>query len=72
MKKDVLQGHRNRVRFVLVCMAVFAALVTALLVGQVPASPVPAAQTLGKPWTAIGSTGVVDASIAQELRVRHN
>lgn len=60
MKKDVQDRHGNRVRFALVCVAVFAALVTALLVGQGPASPVPAAQTLGKPWTAVGSSGVVD------------
>ena len=54
------QKRGNRIRFGLVCATVFAALLTALLVGQIPASPVPAAQTLGKPWTAVGSSGVVD------------
>jgi hypothetical protein len=60
MRRNNLQKRGNRIRFGLVCATVFAALVTALLVGQIPASPVPAAQTLPKPWTAVGSTGVVD------------
>ena len=60
MRRNNLQKRGNKIRFALLCATLFAALVTALLVGQVPASPVPAAQTLPKPWTAVGSTGVVD------------
>jgi len=60
MRRNNLQKRGNGIRFGLVCATVFAALVTALLVGQLPASPGPAAQTLAKPWTAVGSTGVVD------------
>ena len=60
MRRNNLQKRGNRIRFGLVCATVFAALLTAFLVGQGPASPVPAAQTLPKPWTAVGSTGVVD------------
>lgn len=60
MRRNNLQRRGNRIRFGLVCATVFAALLTAFLVGQFPGSPVPAAQTLGKPWTAVGSTGVVD------------
>jgi len=60
MKRNNLQKRGNRIRFGLVCATVFAVLVTALLAGQLPASPGPTAQTLPKPWTAVGSTGVVD------------
>ena len=60
MRRNILQKHGNRIRVGLAGAAVFAALVTALLIGQVPTSPVPSAQTLPKPWTAVGSTGVVD------------
>ena len=60
MKNLALHKHRNAFRFGLLCAAVLAMLLTALLLGRGPASPPPAAQTLPRPWTAVGSTGVVD------------
>ena len=52
--------HGNGFRIGLLCTVVIAVLLTSLLLGRGPASPAPTAQTLPKPWTAVGSTGVVD------------
>jgi hypothetical protein len=58
--KNVLHKNGNALRFGLLCAAVFTVLLTTLLLGRGPASPPPAAQTLPRPWTAVGSTGAVD------------
>ncbi|MFY9621287.1 MAG: hypothetical protein WAM70_02600 [Pyrinomonadaceae bacterium] len=67
MKRDFLQQHRNRMRAAPVFVAVFAVLSTAVLLGYRPAADVasasaakPAMQVQSRPWTAVGSTGVVD------------
>ena len=60
--KNVLHRHGRTFRFALLGTAVLAVLLTALLLGRRPASPTANAQTLPRPWTAVGSTGVVDES----------
>ena len=60
MNYNVPHKHGNGFRIGLLCTAVFAVLLTSLLLGLGPASPGSTAQALPKPWTAVGSTGVVD------------
>lgn len=67
MKKDVLQRHGNGARFAMVFAAGLAMLSMAVITGRGSASPDFASanapepfQVQPKPWTAVGSTGVVD------------
>ena len=60
MNRNLPSKHGSGIRISLLCTAVLGGLLTALLLGRGPASPAPFAQTLPKPWTAVGSTGVVD------------
>jgi hypothetical protein len=55
-----LQKQGSFFRFGLLSTAVLGVLLTAVWIGRGPASPAPSAQTLPRPWTAVGSTGVVD------------
>lgn len=60
MKTKILSEDGNGLRIGLICAAVAAVLSVALILGKGPASPAPAAQTLPRPWTAVGATGAVD------------
>ena len=67
MRQDVPQRHSNRIWLGLLCVSVLSALLLVLFVGHGSASSPSASavapdpfQQLAKPWTAIGSTGVMD------------
>lgn len=66
MRRNILQNHGIRFRFGLVCAVVLTLLAIALVVGRssrlslASASVPEPVQIQPKPWTAIGSTGVVD------------
>lgn len=72
MRQYSLQKHVNKIWLALLCVAVLAASLLASLAGRSPASPTvasaattvpePAVQAQPRPWTALGSTGVVDES----------
>ena len=62
MRDKILRKDGNGFRIAIFCATVLALLLAALLLGRKPASPSANAQTLPRPWTAVGSTGVVDES----------